>query len=269
MKLNAVWFNPIDRALIPTDLKKLDRAPRRLMEVLLKGSTSSQEKSALKHWHLDFCLSPNEFRSTSGTTSSSHQREPTWVSSTSFRKTRLSDVFDPLAVANLTDSEVTLPSSTVFRSIGYKSTTLAGFRGLGIPHDEQSGVISNDGMGRVIRDVRTTGGAMAREPFPGLYCSGWVKTGPTGVIVSTMADAFATADAIADDWKARRPFLDSSDAKSIPEGWAGLSRQLGNPRVVLWNDWLSIDKAEKERGQMYGKEREKFTSVQDMLKSID
>ena len=35
----------------------------------------------------------------------------------------------------------------------------------------------------------------------GLYCSGWVKRGAEGVIVSTMQDAFETAECIADDLK--------------------------------------------------------------------
>lgn len=33
----------------------------------------------------------------------------------------------------------------------------------------------------------------------GLYCSGWVKRGPTGVILNTMNDAFETADSIIKD----------------------------------------------------------------------
>ena len=33
----------------------------------------------------------------------------------------------------------------------------------------------------------------------GLYCSGWVKRGPIGVIVTTMNDAFLTAESIIDD----------------------------------------------------------------------
>ena len=35
--------------------------------------------------------------------------------------------------------------------------------------------------------------------FPGLYCSGWVKRGPVGVIVSTMTDAFETGASIIED----------------------------------------------------------------------
>lgn len=34
---------------------------------------------------------------------------------------------------------------------------------------------------------------------PGLYCSGWIKTGPTGVIATTMTNAFGTAGVIVED----------------------------------------------------------------------
>ena len=35
----------------------------------------------------------------------------------------------------------------------------------------------------------------------GLYCSGWVKTGPVGVILNTMENAFETAQVILEDHK--------------------------------------------------------------------
>lgn len=34
----------------------------------------------------------------------------------------------------------------------------------------------------------------------GLYCSGWVKTGPVGVILTTMNKAFETAEVIHEDF---------------------------------------------------------------------
>jgi adrenodoxin-NADP+ reductase len=34
---------------------------------------------------------------------------------------------------------------------------------------------------------------------------------------------------------------------------------------VTWEQWHKIDKAERERGQPNGKEREKFVNVTDML----
>jgi len=38
--------------------------------------------------------------------------------------------------------------------------------------------------------------------FPaGLYCSGWVKNGPVGVIATTMNDAFHTGQLVVQDLK--------------------------------------------------------------------
>lgn len=39
-------------------------------------------------------------------------------------------------------------------------------------------------------------------PLPGLYCSGWVKRGPTGVITTTMTDSFLTGQMLLQDLKA-------------------------------------------------------------------
>ena len=35
--------------------------------------------------------------------------------------------------------------------------------------------------------------------FSGLYCSGWIKRGPVGVIVSTMTDSFQTGNVVVQD----------------------------------------------------------------------
>lgn len=39
-------------------------------------------------------------------------------------------------------------------------------------------------------------------PLPGLYCSGWVKRGPTGVITTTMTDSFLTSQMLLQDLEA-------------------------------------------------------------------
>lgn len=41
-----------------------------------------------------------------------------------------------------------------------------------------------------------------RYSLPGLYCSGWVKRGPTGVIATTMTDSFHTSQTLLQDLKA-------------------------------------------------------------------
>ncbi len=43
--------------------------------------------------------------------------------------------------------------------------------------------------------------------YAGLYCSGWVKTGPVGVIVTTMENAFETAATILEDYEHGEPYM--------------------------------------------------------------
>jgi len=69
----------------------------------------------------------------------------------------------------------------VFRSIGYKSIPMSH-----APFDMKRGVIPNEN---------------GRVNDSGLYCSGWVKNGPVGVIATTMNDAFHTGQLVVQDLK--------------------------------------------------------------------
>ncbi|KAI1133784.1 hypothetical protein F5Y10DRAFT_228548 [Nemania abortiva] len=253
MKLHGVWFHPVDMTLLPDEISKLPRARRRLMELLVKGSTSRPEHST-KSWSLDFCLSPTEFNGTPNGR----------VQSTTFERTSLSSPFDPTSSVQSLGEKLQIPSSVVFRSIGYKSVALPGFTEAGILFDDRRGVIRNDGFGRVLQSAQDGGGENSESvTLPGVYCAGWVKRGPTGVIASTMEDAFSTGDAIAADWSTEIPFLSSERS----HGWEGLRTEVDKDRcrVIQWEDWKKIDKAERERGLLAGKEREKFTSTSEML----
>ncbi|KAH8161080.1 hypothetical protein CIB48_g7167 [Xylaria polymorpha] len=249
MKLHSVHFHPVDMSLLPDEISKLPRVQRRLMEVLVKGSTSRAEHSD-KSWSLDFCLSPTEFRGTADGR----------VQSTTFERTSLSSPFDPTSSVQSLGEKLQIPSSMVFRSIGYKSVALPGFTEEGILFDDKKGVIQNDGFGRVLQ---ATGNGVETTTLPGVYCAGWVKRGPTGVIASTMEDAFSTGDAITADWTAETPFLNLGES----HGWEGLRTEVDKEkcRVIQWDDWKKIDRAERERGLLAAKEREKFTSTDEML----
>lgn len=232
------------------------------MEILKKGSAASIS-SAAKSWSLDFCLSPTEFTPNSAS--------PSRIGGITFEKTKLTpEPFDPLAKARGTGEMVNLASSVAFRSIGYKSERLPGFTELGIPFDTQKGVIPNDELGRVIEISKAKSDSGSANHLPGMYCAGWVKRGPTGVIASTMQDAFSTADAIAEDWHSHAPFLNAETGAS-GLGWDGVKDEAERRgcRRVSWQDWQKIDAAEKSNGQQKGKEREKFTKIQDMLAVLD
>ncbi|KAF7548297.1 hypothetical protein G7Z17_g7148 [Cylindrodendrum hubeiense] len=258
MKLSRVEFHSFDRSLVPEDLKSLPRATRRLMEVLVKGSPTPHE-SASKSWSLDSCLSPKQFLA--------NQESLSNVASTEFNITELSSPFDPKSPVKSTGETVILPSDIVFRSVGYKSVPLPGFDDAGIQFDDRRGIICNDGLGRV-RSLASSNKAedVNKQNVPGVYCAGWVKRGPTGVIASTMQDAFITGDAIAEDWLSGAPFSNTSSEQPM-RGWEEVRKEAdsSNGRAVAWDDWRRIDQAERERGQKAGKEREKFTSTADML----
>lgn len=260
LNLPDVAFDPADTALIPSDLKALPRARKRLMELLVKGPKAPSPNAA-KSWSLDFCLSPTQFHPDAV--------DPSAVGATTFQHNSLSpDAFDTGASAIAEDRFTTVASPLLFKSIGYKSIPIPEFDRLGILFDQRKGVVGSDGVfGRVMRS-----GKDELQHFSGLYCAGWVKRGPTGVIASTMEDAFATAGAIAEDWKTGNKFLaDSSvvDGRSAEsDGWDGVKSEGGSElasSVVDWQGWLAIDKVEKERGHQKGKEREKFTNVEQML----
>jgi adrenodoxin-NADP+ reductase len=258
MKLPGVAFQPADRSLIPDNIKALPRVSRRLMEVVVKG-TSIAPNEASKSWSLDNCLSPKHFVG--------HEIHPERVSSTVFEVNSLADPFDPKSRASGTGQKRILPSDIVFRSVGYKSVALDGFSEAGIQFDESRGVVDNDGLGRMTRLVsQDTAEHVTTQQVDGFYCAGWVKRGPTGVIASTMEDAFATGDAIVNDWVAGAPFLQKEQGQKS-HGWEGVRQEVGSDsaKAVTWEQWHNIDKAERERGQDRGKEREKFVQITDML----
>lgn len=256
MRLPSVAFEPIDRGLLPADVSSLPRTAKRLTKLLLEGSSLSIADAG-KSWALDFLMSPIRFMS-SRTTNYLH------LGSVDFRIMKVLgfDQLDPAAKVEGTDGEQSIPTSLAFRSIGYQSESLPGMRDLGINFDETRGIIANDYHGRLVSPVQ---GANPAEAIPGMYCAGWVKRGPTGVIANTMEDSFATAEAIIADWANKTPFLGGGN------GWESLKEEVAakESRTVSWQDWLKIDAAEKSRGKFLGKEREKFTNPQDMLACLD
>ncbi len=256
MKLHGVGFHPVDMALIPGEISKLPRARRRLMEVMVKGSTARIGEASAS-WSLDYRLSPTEFLGDAEGN----------VRGTVFERTSLAAPFDPSSGVAGTGEKLEIPSSVAFRSIGYKAVALPGFSETGILFDDRKGVIQNDGAGRVLQMAGDAQGAGSRPSvLPGVYCTGWVKRGPTGVIASTMEDAFSTGDAIVADWNSGSQFL-AGDSFS---GWDALQAEVDSRdcRVITWDDWHKIDTAERERGLLMGKEREKFTSTNEMLSAV-
>lgn len=276
LQLPKIGFDPIPSHLFPPDemTSSLPRAQKRLINLLAKGSSKNLTTPS-KSWSLDFLLSPESLVSPDD--------DPDRLSHVKFSRNKLdpSDPYNPSAkivpsnLLNGKRAQIDLPAQTFFRSVGYKALPLPGLEDLGIPFDNSRGVIPNDGFGRITGPAETTD--QQRLPdgsiishLPGLYCAGWVKRGPTGVIATTMTDAFSTADAVAADILGERKeaALLNSPGESTGLGWEGVRSEAEkrNLQATTWGDWERLDSLERERGQEKGKIRDKVDRVEDMLK---
>jgi ferredoxin--NADP+ reductase len=95
------------------------------------------------------------------------------------------------------------------------------------------------------------------EVQPGLYCSGWIKRGPSGLIGTNKADSQETVHTLLEDLAALRGRTPSLDVAAL------LSER--GAKVVCFADYRKIDAAEKARGSERGKVRDKLERVSDML----
>lgn len=278
LQLPGVSFDPVPKDLLPPAevISALPRAQKRLMDLLRKGS-ANDPNDCRKSWSLEFLLAPDSLHGS--------DKSPHHLSRVKFARNELdpsephsptSKVF-PKKLPNGVRDHVDLPASIFFRSVGYKSLPLPGMEDLEISFDTQSGTLPGDGFGRI---VSLTGQGTTKSlpdgslisRLPGLYCAGWVNRGPTGVIASTMMDAFTTADSLVQDLA---NFGDSKSLLHAPGhstglGWDGVqaeAKRLGL-HPTSWKDWLHIDREEQERGQLSGKPRSKVSTIMDMMGMI-
>jgi ferredoxin--NADP+ reductase len=144
-----------------------------------------------------------------------------------------------------------LPVDLVFRSVGYRGVPIEG-----LPFHDRWGVIPNE-AGRV---THPEGGV----PITGIYVSGWIKRGPTGVIGTNKKDGTETANAMLEDVE-RSEVLEPANAD--PAAIAALVRER-QPEAVSYEDWTRLDAIEQARGEQSGRPRVKFTSLDEMQEAL-
>ena len=150
-----------------------------------------------------------------------------------------------------TDEFEEMPVDLVFRSVGYRGVALPG-----LPFDERRGLVPNE-RGRVVSSA--TGGAV-----PGLYVSGWIKRGPSGIIGTNKPDAGATVECMFEDLE-RGAVLEPAHPE--PDAVERLVQER-QPEAVSYDDWRKIDAIEVERGRVSGRPRVKLTTVREALEAI-
>ena len=125
-----------------------------------------------------------------------------------------------------------------------------------LPFEDRRGTLRNDG-GRVIGD--------AGEPLPGVYCAGWIKRGPTGIIGTNKKDATETVSRLLDDVREGRVrHADESTAEAVE---ALLAERGTQP--VLYAGWVSIDEVERAAGEKLGRPRVKLRTWDDLLEAAE
>jgi ferredoxin--NADP+ reductase len=147
-----------------------------------------------------------------------------------------------------TDDRELIPCGVVLRSVGYQGTPMPG-----VPFDERSSTIRNAG-GRVLDDDGV--------PLPGVYCTGWIKRGPSGVIGTNKKDASETVELLLED--ARSGVLpDRADRGRTVED------ALAERGVVFvsYAGWEAIDAVERERGEPQGRPRVKLCRWEELLEA--
>jgi ferredoxin/flavodoxin---NADP+ reductase len=147
-----------------------------------------------------------------------------------------------------TEEHETIPCGIVFRSIGYLGVALPG-----VPFDERRATVPNR-EGRVL-DVE--GGHV-----PGLYCAGWIKRGPSGVIGTNKKDATETVELLLED--ARAGLLERGDPSATAETVEELLASRGVD-VVTYAGWEAIDAEEQTRGGPQGRPRVKLVAWDELV----
>jgi ferredoxin--NADP+ reductase len=143
-----------------------------------------------------------------------------------------------------TEKREMLSCGLVFRSVGYHGVELPG-----VSFDPASGTIPNEG-GRV---------------QPGVYCAGWIKRGPTGVIGTNKKDATETVQVLLEDVALGR-------LQPKPETYAATVDALlaeRGIRVVEYEGWAAIDEAERAAGEKSGRPRVKLCSWDELLAAAE
>ena len=144
-----------------------------------------------------------------------------------------------------TDEREVIPCGIVFRSVGYQGVGVPG-----APFDTSSGTMPNAG-GRVLDEDG--------DPIPGVYCAGWIKRGPTGVIGTNKKDATETVDLLLEDARAGR-FQGGGADGTIDSLLASRGVQ-----VVTYAGWEAIDALERGQGEEQGRPRVKLCTWEELL----
>jgi ferredoxin--NADP+ reductase len=143
-----------------------------------------------------------------------------------------------------------ITTSLVLKAIGYRGREVPS-----LPFDETLGTLPNV-AGRVIDP-------QSGDALVGVYCSGWIKRGPTGTIGTNRVDSAETVEALLEDFAASRlarPTTEWDEFDALVESRVA--------QVVRHADWSAIDQAERSAGMAAGRPRQKMVMTEQLLRTV-
>ncbi len=238
LRPEEVELDPVSRAWIEKHGDRLSQEKVRILQELGRRPPAGKPRRLV----LRFLVSPLEI----------YGDDRDRVRAMRLARNRLVEVEGGRIVAQPTGEYEELQVGMVLRSVGYRGVPLPG-----VPFDERRAVVPNE-RGRVLDP--TSG-----QPVPGLYVTGWIKRGPTGVIGTNKPDAAETAGALLADARAGRlPSPPEPDAAAVERCVRERQR-----RPVTFQDWKRLDALERARGRSQGRPRAKLTSWTEFLEALE
>jgi ferredoxin/flavodoxin---NADP+ reductase len=146
-----------------------------------------------------------------------------------------------------TDKTSVLPSELLIRSVGYRGRALAD-----VPFHEKWGLVPSDEMGRVTD--------MAGNIVPGLYVSGWMRRGPSGVIGTNKKDAQEVGKTLLED--------NLATTVSSQEDFENWRQGLLLNGAISKSDWSELDGWEQREGEKLGKPRRKLVTLEQVKQAL-
>jgi adrenodoxin-NADP+ reductase len=240
---------------------KNNRPKHRIVDLINNIATdtisteSSGENKQKKKINFRFLLSPVEIFPSADVSA---------VGSIALHKNKLIGAENNQKAVSTGESE-TINCELILKSVGYKSESM-----IGVPFDFKKNVIPNN-QGRVVGEESTRyedGNSKSSKTddfdiIDGLYVTGWLKRGPSGIIGTNITDAKETVDCILQDigrkTSTEHKFQKCDPILSIPV--------LSSEDVITWADYLRIEAEENRRGDAATpkKPREKICNVTELL----
>ncbi|KAG8907514.1 NADPH-adrenodoxin reductase [Tulasnella sp. 403] len=253
LQLPNATLKPIPATLLETP-KGATRQQSRILELLRKGSVAKGEVAPdARHarWSLEFFRSPIATRPGEITYELNELDEQRRARGTGKIESRKTDL--------------------VISSVGSRTTPL-------VTNVSGTGASTDPWFDAALGRIRNTEGRVVdgsvNEVVRNVYTSGWASHGAKGVLAATMYDAYSVADRLLADHVGGTSEAGTSPMNACPDSLESVpepvTKGLGEKRVITWDTWKQIEREEKRRGLVKGKENERMTwgQVQDFLSTL-